>query len=249
MPAVPRLLDPGPGNSRHNAGFVGQHLPFNMRNWLHNNGLSVAVLGTFLFLLVAQSVVGWASHNEDLAQKGASALGYLAYLASGHFHEAVSENWESEFLQMAAYVLLTVALRQKGSSESKSPDGSEEVDYVPLPETAPPDAPYPVRRGGWLLTLYQNSLTIAFLALFLASFVWHMVGGHALENDERRLDGLSSISFFEYISSSGFWFESLQNWQSEFLAVGAIVVLSIWLRQKGSPESKPVAAPHSATGG
>jgi hypothetical protein len=220
-----------------------------MKFWLRNNSLSVTVLVAFLILLVAQSIVGWASYSEDLVRQGASAMGYLAYLTSGHFHEAVSENWESEFLQMAAYVLLTVALRQKGSSESKSLDEVEEVDLVPSPQEAPRDAPYPVRRGGWLLKLYENSLTIAFFALFLASFVWHIIGGHMLENDERRLDGLSPISIIEYSGSSKFWFESLQNWQSEFLAVGAIVVLSIWLRQRGSPESKPVAAPHSATGG
>jgi hypothetical protein len=145
-------------------------------------------------------------------------------------------------------VLLTVFLRQRGSSESKSFSGDEAVDRDPRRDRDKPGAPYPVRRGGWLLVLYEWSLSLAFFFMFLLAFVWHVAGGFRLENDERALDGLAQVTLTDFLSSAEFWFQSLQNWQSEFLAVAAIVVLSIWLRQRGSPESKPVSAPHEQTG-
>ena len=219
-----------------------------MKSWFRHNGLSIVVLSIFAVLLVGQALTGWQSHNEERLQQGAEALSLPSYLSSGHFGEATSENWESEFLQMAVYVLFTVFLRQKGSAESKSFSGEEAVDRDPRLDRNKRSAPYPVRRGGWLLRLYEWSLSLAFFILFLVAFVWHMAGGYRLENDERTLDGLPPITFGEFISSAEFWFQSLQNWQSEFLAVGAIVVLSIWLRQRGSPESKPVSAPHDQTG-
>jgi hypothetical protein len=219
-----------------------------MRRWFRHNGLSIVVLSIFLLLLVGQILTGWHSHNEERLRSGGSTLSLSAYIGSPHFSEATSENWESEFLQMAAYVLFTVFLRQKGSAESKPFSGNEPVDRDPRLDRNKPDAPFPVRRGGWLLRLYEWSLSLAFFALFLLAFVWHLTGGHKLENVERALDGLPPITLGEFALSSHFWFQSFQNWQSEFLAVGAIVVLSIWLRQRGSPESKPVSAPHAATG-
>jgi hypothetical protein len=219
-----------------------------MKAWFRFNGLSVTVLSVFLVLLIGQCLTGWQSHNEERHRAGASKLSLTQYLSSGHFGEATSENWESEFLQMAAYVLLTVFLRQKGSAESKSFSGDEPVDRDPRFDRNKPNVPLPVRRGGLLLKVYEYSLTLAFFVLFLAAFAWHVVGGLRLENDERALDGLPPIGFTEFLSSSEFWFQSLQNWQSEFLAVAAIVLLSIWLRQRGSPESKPVSAPHAQTG-
>jgi Domain of unknown function (DUF6766) len=219
-----------------------------MKAWFRFNGLSVTVLSVFLVLLIGQCLTGWQSHHEERHRAGASKLSLTQYLSSGHFGEATSENWESEFLQMAAYVLLTVFLRQKGSAESKAFSGDEPVDRDPRLDRNKPDAPLPVRRGGLLLKVYEYSLTLAFLVLFLMAFAWHVIGGLRLENDERALGGLPPISFSEFLSSSEFWFQSLQNWQSEFLAVGAIVLLSIWLRQRGSPESKPVSAPHGQTG-
>jgi hypothetical protein len=219
-----------------------------MRGWFRHNGLSIAVLSIFLLLLVGQCLTGWRSHNGDRLEHGAPALSLADYLGSGHFGEATSENWESEFLQMAAYVLLTVFLRQRGSAESKSFTDDEAVDRDPRRDRDRADAPYPVRRGGWLLTLYEWSLSLVFLVLFLLAFAWHVAGGLRLENDERALDQLAPISLSDFLSSADFWFQSLQNWQSEFLAVAAIVLLSIWLRQRGSPESKPVSAPHEQTG-
>lgn len=219
-----------------------------MTSWLRRNGLSVTVLSIFLILLVGQCLTGWNSHNRDRLQAGAPTLSLAEYLSSAHFAEATSENWESEFLQMAAYVVLTIFLRQKGSAESKSLSGEESVDRDPRLDKLQPDVPLPVRYGGWLLKLYEHSLSIAFVALFLVAFAWHAVGGFQLENEERAFDGLPPTTFAHFLSSSEFWFQSLQNWQSEFLAVGAIVVLTIWLRQRGSPESKPVSAPHAQTG-
>ena len=219
-----------------------------MKSWFRQNGLSIVVLSIFLVLLIGQAITGWQSHNQDRLQQGAAALPLASYLRSGHFVEATSENWESEFLQMAAYVLLTVFLRQKGSAESKPLSGEEAVDRDPRLDRNKPDVPFPVRRGGGLLRLYEWSLSLAFFILFVAAVTWHLAGGYQLENDERALDGLPPMTLGEFISSSHFWFQSLQNWQSEFLAVGAIVLLSIWLRQHGSPESKPVSAPHAQTG-
>ena len=150
---------------------------------------------------------------------------------------------------MAAYVLLTVKLFQVGSSESKDPGRSEEVDRDPRESRTKTDAPWPVRKGGVWLTLYEYSLSIAFGLLFLVSLALHAVGGAMQHNAEQLAHGGAPESLWSYVSGSKFWFESFQNWQSEFLALLAMVVLSIFLRQRGSPESKPVDAPHSKTGG
>jgi hypothetical protein len=217
-----------------------------MKSFLKNNGLSLVLFSIFLVLLIAQSITGYLRYNDDQQEHNQPTVMYGAYLQTGHFLEAVGENWESEFLQMAVYVLFTVFLYQKGSAESKKLDGSESVDAEP---SLKPDAPWPVGRGGILLKLYQYSLTIAFLILFLISFAMHAAGGAAEYCAEQQEHGESSCpSAIQYISTSQFWFESFQNWQSEFLAMGSIVVLSIYLRQKGSPESKPVDAPHSQMG-
>ena len=159
------------------------------------------------------------------------------------------ENWESEFLQMFAFVVLTAFLFQKGSSESKDPDKEEPVDRDPRKSGNKKDAPWPVRAGGLVLVLYEYSLSLAFLLLFLMSFFLHAVGGAAEYNKSQVEHGIhEQLSTFGYMTTSQFWFESLQNWQSEFLAVLAMVVLSIFLRQRGSPESKPVDSPHGETG-
>ena len=217
------------------------------RMW-RENGLSIVVFGLFLVFLVAQSVAGHRVEIAESREHGDEPPSYGEYLTSGGFVEATFENWESEFLQMAAYVVLTVGLRQKGSSESKKLEGREKVDADPRRIRDKENAPWPVRRGGFALTLYENSLGIAFALLFLVSFVAHGLGGAADYSREQLLHGGAPVGTLEYLATSRFWFESFQNWQSEFLAVGSIVVLSIFLRQRGSPESKPVAAPHSETG-
>ncbi|AUD02618.1 DUF6766 family protein [Spirosoma pollinicola] len=218
-----------------------------MKKYLRENGLSVLFLLLTLLTLFGQILVGWHEFNDDLTDFGRTPYAFSDYLTSGHCIEAVFENWESEFLQMGMYVLLTVSLFQKGSSESKKPDEPEEVDREPSP--ARKGAPWPVRRGGWVLKLYQNSLSIAFFLLFFISFFLHAVGGVEQYNLEQALKGKpENLTLWQFFGTSEFWFQSLQNWQSEFLSVLSIVVLSIFLRQKGSPESKPVDAPDSETG-
>jgi hypothetical protein len=206
----------------------------------------VVLTACFLICLAGQAMTGWKEHNDELQEHGASPKKLAEYLSSGHFVQATFENWESEFLQMGMYVLLTIFLRQQGSSESKTIDGSEEVDREPNPKRK--DAPWPVRKGGVYLAIYKHSLSIAFIILFVASFCIHLNGSLRNHNEEQMLKGLPPSTLAEHVVSSRFWFESFQNWQSEFIAVVSIVVLSIFLRQKGSPESKPVDAPDSETG-
>jgi hypothetical protein len=219
-------------------------------SFLRRNGLSLVVAILFLAFMAGQGLTGTRQYNMDRIAHGETPVTLAAYLTSGHFLEAIGENWESEFLQMAAYVLLTAWLFQQGSSESKQPGVPEEVDRDPREARGQrrEEAPWPVRRGGWMLKIYENSLALAFLALFLISFALHAVGGMRAYNEEARVLGDASITLADYLASSRFWFESFQNWQSEFLALVAMIVLSIWLRQRGSPESKPVDAPHSHTG-
>ncbi len=216
-----------------------------MRRRLRNNGLSICLFGLFVLFLAAQSVTGWHSYNSDQREHLEPTSSYFAYLTTGHFVEATFENWESEFLQMGAYVLLTVWLVQKGSAESNPLEGDPESDGEPRPSE---DAPGPVHRGGWPLRLYENSLGLAFILLFLLSITLHALGGARVYSAEQIAHGEAPVSVSQFITTSTFWFQSFQNWQSEFLAVGGITVLSIFLRQKGSPESKPVAAPHGETG-
>ena len=216
-----------------------------MRAFFRDNGLSLVLGATFLALLAGQSVTGYHTYNDEQQAHGAATASYAGYLATPHFGEAVFENWESEFFQMAAYVLLTAFLFQRGSAESNDPDEPQEsVDA----HRADPAAPAPVRRGGWRLALYRHSLSLALGTLFLGSFVGHAVTGAAEYNEEQAEHGEPPVTVGEYMRGARFWFESLQNWQSEFLAVLAIVVLTIRLREDGSPESKPVWKPHRATG-
>ncbi|MBQ0904221.1 DUF6766 family protein [Micromonospora sp. U21] len=213
---------------------------------LRQHGLTVAMLGAFVIFLALQSVFGWHVHNEELTRYGRDGLSYLAYLRTGHFAEATFENWESEFLQMGGYVLLTAYLVQKGSSESK-PVGQGDRDEDRA-ENATTDSPWPARVGGLPLVIYRNSLSIALLMIFAGSFAGHLFGGTADYNEQQMLEsGAAPISAWQFLGTSDFWFQSMQNWQSEFLAVGALIVLSIFLRQHASPESKPVTSPHTAT--
>jgi hypothetical protein len=219
-----------------------------MGRFFHNNGLSIALFALFAFSLAGQYLTGFHEHNEDQLEHGHAAVGYVEYLGEGHFIESVFENWESEFLQMAAYILLTIFLYQKGSSESKEPGRVEPGDVVVEGGPKAGEAPFPLRQGGFLLLLYENSLSIAFVLLFALSFALHAYGGVQVYNQEQLEHGGAAVTMMEYIGTTRFWFESFQNWQSEFLSIGLMVVLSIFLRQKGSPESKPVAAAYSDTG-
>ena len=232
-----RRLHPGVGDLTHRL----------MRRFWRNNGLSIVLLLMFAVTLVGQSLVGYRHYNEEQRDHGQDEITYGEYLRSPAFVEATMENWESEFLQMGVYVLLTVFLFQKGSAESKDPDKKEPVDREPDPKRE--GAPGPVKRGGLALKLYKHSLGIAFMGLFLVSFVLHAAGGAAEYNEDEATHGSPTrVTTLGYMATSRFWFESLQNWQSEFLAIAAMVILTIFLRQAGSPESKPVDAAHDETG-
>jgi hypothetical protein len=222
---------------------TGEHSSF-----LRNNGLSLAMFGLFVLSASGQVAAGFRVHNEELLELGGRALSLVGYLTSGAFAEAVFENWESEFLQMAVFVLLTKSLRQRGSSESKPLTGTSEVDEDPRVARKKPDVPWPVKRGGWVLKLYERSLSLALCALFVLCFAAHALGGARAYSEEQQLHGHAGVDLIGYLGTSQFWFESFQNWQSEFLSIGVLIYLSIYLRERGSSQSKPVAAPHTQTG-
>lgn len=209
----------------------------------YRNGLTLVLLGMFLVFFASQTWTGWVANNQERLEQGQPPESLGTYLHGGHFLSATFENWESEFLQMGMYVLLTVWLRQKGSAESRELNPAEEKERVDAGPT-----PAPVLAGGLWKALYANSLSLAFGVLFLASFIGHGYGSWLHENEQRLAEGLVTVSWAEHLSGAQFWFESMQNWQSEFLAVLSIVVLSIFLRQDKSPESKALDAPHSQTG-
>ena len=213
-----------------------------------NNGLSIVLFTLFLSCLAGQSVSGWKEYNDEQKEHGQPEASWSEYVRTPDFGESVFENWESEFLQMGMYVILTVWLFQRGSAESKDPDKPGEIDEDPEDHRHADGAPWPVRRGGLWLKLYKWSLSIAFFTLFLVSFLLHATTGVGKYNDEQAEHGEPPITTVAYMKTPQFWFESMQNWQSEFLAVFAIVVLSVYLRQWGSPESKPVHAAHTDTG-
>jgi hypothetical protein len=202
---------------------------------LRDNGLTIVLVALFLATFVAMGLTGWKAHNAFLEEHGGAPMGLLAYLGSGEFASALFENWESEFLQMAAYVVLTAYLFQRGSAESRDPDAGEE----------PPSEARAARVAGFFRSY---SLGIALAALFVASFGLHLWGSHRAFTEEARLHGDLPHSLMAHLLDAQFWFESFQNWQSEFLATGVLVVLSIFLRFHGSPESKPVEASNAETG-
>jgi hypothetical protein len=219
-----------------------------MRRIFRDNGLSIVLFLLFFLSFGGQILTGHKEYNDDQQEHGQPTASFGEYLTSGHFVEATFENWESEFLQMASYVVFTIFLFQKGSSESKQPGTVERVDLVPEESRKEKDAPWPVRRGGFILKLYENSLALAFVLLFLGSFLLHAAGGAKEYTQDQLEHGGQAVSMVQYMGTSRFWFESFQNWQSEFFSIGLMVVLTIFLRQKGSPESKPVDSPHSDTG-
>jgi hypothetical protein len=219
---------------------------------LRDTSLTIVLTIATLATLSGMVVTGLSVHNEDLLQHQQPTVTLLTYLASGHFLSALFENWESEFLQMSAYVALTAFLFQRGSAESRDPDRPVEQDEDPAAHAGDPNAPLPVRLGGLPRTLYSYSLGIALFVLFLLSFALHLHNSavaEAAEAAEALNHGQPAPTIWQHAASAKFWFESFQNWQSEFLSTAVLVVLSIFLRFRGSPESKPVAAPHSETGG
>jgi hypothetical protein len=220
--------------------------PSRVRRFFFENGLLLAVTALALAALLGQVLTGWHDNNDDLQQMHLAPLALGQYLGSAHFMEATFENWESEFLQMGVYVVLTIWLRQKGSPESKALDEPEDVDQAPDPHK--PGAPWPVRRGGVWGGLYRHSLSITFFILFFAAVYLHARGGAGVYNIEQAHEGKPLVTVWGYLHTARFWFESFQNWQSEFISILSLVGLTIFLRQQGSPQSKPVDAPTEKTG-
>ena len=217
-------------------------------NWIRDRALTLLLMAMFVVFLAGQVVTGLYEYNETQRDHRHPEVDIGGYLKTGHPWEALFENWESEFLQMAVFVLLTTVLVQKGSPESRRPGVTELVDADPRDFATEPDAPWPVRRGGWILLLYEHSLGLAFVLLFLISWAGHGAGGFVEYAADQVAHGQPRPTLTDYLSSARFWFESFQNWQSEFLAIAAMVWLAVYLRQRWSPESKPVHAPHSETG-
>ncbi len=218
-----------------------------MQQKFRNNGLSIVMFLLFAFAMVGQILTGCRTYNEDQREHKQAQVSLGAYLTTGHFVEAVFENWESEFLQMGLYVILTAFLFQKGSSESNDPDADEEEEEE-KDEKRQKDSPPPVWKGGLVRKVYENSLGLSLLTLFFVSMLLHAAGGARAYSAEQEAHGGHAIGTFAFMCTPQFWFQSFQNWQSEFFSIGALVVLSIYLRQKHSPESKPVGAPHAQTG-
>jgi hypothetical protein len=210
--------------------------------------LLLACLALFALFFVGMVVSGTAAYNQEQQEHGSpTSISVIEYLSTGDFVEATFENWESEFLQMGMYIVLTAFLVQKGSSESKPLIEASAQDQDPRNVHPNQYTPWAVRRGGLVLRLYENSLAIAFFALFFLSWALHAAGGAKAFNEEQLQHGEAAVSMWRYLTTAQFWFESMQNWQSEFIAVAAIVGLPIFLRQRGSAESKPVAAPDRQT--
>ena len=221
-----------------------------MRRFASANGLSLFFVVILLLALAGQSVAGLAEFNSQQLASGLSTLTYGQYVTSSDFAVDVAENWQSEFLQFTLYILATVFLLQHGSSESKEPGqtGLESDEEQQVGEHASSDSPAWAKVRGWRLTVYSWSLTAVMALVFLGSWLTQSIAGRAAYNAQQLGQLQEPVSWFDYVGSADFWSRSLQNWQSEFLAVAAMAVFAIYLRQRGSPESKPVGAPHASTG-
>ncbi|MEU6890308.1 DUF6766 family protein [Streptomyces sp. NPDC046557] len=221
-----------------------------MRRFVRDNSLTLAFGVAFLLALAGQAVAGWADFDNRLATEGLQQVGFVAYLASSDFAVDVTENWQSEYLQFFLFVFATVWLVQRGSPESKqlhkagTESDAEQKTGRHADEASPPWAAAPGWRGG----VYSRSLGIVMALLFLLSWLAQSIAGTAAYDEQQLRDLQDPIAWHQYLASADFWSRTLQNWQSELLAVASMAILSIYLRQRGSPESKPVGAPHDATG-
>jgi len=216
---------------------------------LRDNALSILFGALFVIALCGQSVAGWLENNDKLQQHGQPADGFGSFVTSSEFVVDVAENWQSEFLQFFLFIAATIWLVQRGSPESKKPGdegpGSDQEQFVGA--HAQPDSPEWARVGGMRQLVYSNSLLLVMGTVFVLSWLAQSLAGTVVMNAENADHGQPSIGWIEYIGTPDFWNRTLQNWQSEFLAVGAMIALSIFLRQRGSSESKPVGTPHHVT--
>ncbi|MET7279286.1 DUF6766 family protein [Kribbella sp. NPDC005582] len=220
-----------------------------MTGWVRVRALLLVNLALFALFMIGVLLTGHAHENGELSDHDQPQQSLAQYAGSSSFGETVFENWESEFLQMGMYVLLTTFLVQKGSAESRPIGKAAPQDEDPRNHRNDRDAPWPVQHGSeLLLKLYENSLAIAFGIVFFLSFWLHAVTGAGAYSEDQQLHGGEAVTAWQYLGTSQFWFESFQNWQSEFLAVAAIIGGSVYLRQRKSSQSKPVHAPHAETG-
>jgi hypothetical protein len=217
---------------------------------IRDNGLSLFFGALFIGALVVQAIAGHAEFNNEQVQHGGEAISLGQYLVSAQYGAAVLENWQSEYLQFTLFIMATVWLIQRGSPESKEPgkEGLESDEEQKLGRHSSPKSPAWARAQGLKRSIYSNSLLIVMTAIFLASWFGSAVTGWGEHNDDLITHHQTTLSFMQYLGSADFWERTMQNWQSEFLAVGSMAILAVYLRQRGSPESKPVGAPHDATG-
>ena len=221
-----------------------------MRRFLRENGLSLVFLGFFVLAVTGQAFAGWHDFNDQATAHHETTISLGRYLASSSFGNALLENWQSEYLQFTLYILLTVWFVQRGSPESKKPgdEGRESDEDQRVGAHARDDSPRWARAGGLRTRLYSNSLLIVMGTIWVLSWFGQSVTGWSDYNSDQITHHQPTVNWLGYLGSADFWQATLQNWQSEFLAVGSMAALSIYLRQRGSPESKPVGAPHDATG-
>jgi uncharacterized protein DUF6766 len=224
--------------------------------FLRHNGLAIAFGLLFLCSLGFQSVAGYNDFNNNevehaqLMHEKADTISYGRYLTSSEFGQAVMENWQSEYLQFSVFIFLTIWLLQRGSPESKELDkaGRESEEDQKMGEHAERRSPRWAKVGGIRTFLYSNSLLIVMTTIWVGCWFAQSVTGWSAYNADQIEHEQAKLSWAQYLGSADFWQTTLQNWQSEFLAVGSMAILAVYLRQRGSPESKPVGAPHDATG-
>jgi hypothetical protein len=220
------------------------------RGFLRDNALSLVFGGLFFLTLAGQAVSGAADYNAEQISKGLEQVSLLEYVTSSSFGVDVMENWQSEYLQFFLYIFGTVWLIQRGSSESKKPgeEGTESDKEQKIGRYAEEDSPDWARVGGWRTALFSRSLGLLMGGLFLLTWAASSIAGWAAYNSEQLGDRQDPVSWVGYLGQADFWNRSFQNWQSEMLAVGSMAVFTVYLRQRGSPESKPVGVAHAETG-
>ncbi|MFE6997183.1 DUF6766 family protein [Microbacterium sp. NPDC057659] len=220
-----------------------------MRRMLRDNALGLFFLLLFLLALGGQAIAGYFRQVEEMTQHGRAPADFIGFVLSPDFVVDVAENWQSEFLQFFLFIAATVWLVQRGSPESKKPgDEGRESDEAQMVGThASADSPGWAKTGGWRTALYGNSLMIVMGTVFVLSWLLQSLAGTIVAGEESAMHGQPAPSWDEYVVSADFWDRTLQNWQSEFLAVGTMVAFSIYLRQRGSAESKPVGTPHGVS--
>jgi hypothetical protein len=221
-----------------------------MKRYLRENALGLAFGVLFLIVLVGEAIAGHADFNQQQLTEGLPPVSLGRYVTSASFGADVSENWQSEYLQFFLYIFLTVWLLQKGSPESKALDqvGLESDKEQQVGAFADENSPAWAKRRGWRLSLFSNSLGVAMGVIFFASWLTQSIAGAAAFNERQLADLQDPVSWGGYLLEPDFWNRTLQNWQSELLAVASMAILSIYLRQRGSPQSKPVGAAHTLTG-